>query len=431
MMKAGDLTLFVIEFWQMDLGVLKQKTILASAEDVKLDALEKTLLISSFFNLFVTSCLGVFLRSYPFIDGLPLEYKNLQHGHSHFAFGGWIMPALIVLLLKKFPELRTGIAYKHWKNISLLLLFSAYGMLLTFPFQGYKPLSIFFSTLSVAASYYLIVIVWPKLNGKYVSQKFLKAGLFYLAISAIGPFATGPLIAMGKQGTPIYFNAVYFYLHFQINGWFTFAILALLYRWMENEGFIFKGSKSYLLLHTACIPAFLLSVLWNNPGLVANFIGGGAALLQVAALFYLLKDLKRFKLPILLQFGVAAFTIKIVLQLVSAIPLIAIMAYEHRNFVIAYLHLALLGSVSFFLFHFCFSAFGLITRSINVGTFFFLLAFICTELLLVFFSVGSIFNFSLPNYNATMLSLSCLFPAGLLLIILSIRKKLRGEFQLN
>jgi hypothetical protein len=414
----------------MSLGVLNRKSVMIPVDEAKFAALERRLL-SSFFNLFVTACLGVLLRSYPFIDGFALDYKNVLHGHSHFAFGGWIMPVLLLLLMKSFPELRNGIAYKHWKNISLLLLFSAYGMLLTFPFQGYKPLSIFFSTLSVAAGYYLVAIMWPRLHQKTPSQQFLKAGLFYLAISAIGPFATGPLIAMGKQGTPIYFNAVYFYLHFQINGWFTFAVLALLYRWMENKGYQPKNTNAYKLFHLACVPAYLLSVLWNSPGLLFNIIGGTAALLQVAALFYLLKDLKGFKLATLMQLALAAFIIKICLQLLSALPFIALLAYEHRNFVIAYLHLALLGSISFFLFHFCFEAFALRTRSIKVGLSLFLLSFIATEILLVLFSLGSVIGFGIPNYNLLLLLCSILFPGGLLLITLSIRKKLRSQFQLN
>jgi branched-subunit amino acid transport protein AzlD len=165
--------------------------------------------------------------------------------------------------------------------------------------------------------------------------------------------------------------------------------------------------------------------------LLFNIIGGTAALLQVAALFYLLKDLKGFKLATLMQLALAAFIIKICLQLLSALPFIALLAYEHRNFVIAYLHLALLGSISFFLFHFCFEAFALRTRSIKVGLSLFLLSFIATEILLVLFSLGSVIGFGIPNYNLLLLLCSILFPGGLLLITLSIRKKLRSQFQLN
>ena len=407
------------------------KKIVAPVEDLRLFTLERRLLATSLVNLFLTACLGVLLRSYPFIEGLPFTYKNVLHGHSHFAFGGWIMPACLLLLMKFFPEIRNSIAYRHWKNIALLLLFSAYGMLLSFPFQGYKPFSIFFSTLSVAASYYLLFVTWPLLKGRTASQRFLKAGLLYLAVSVIGPFATGPLIAMGKQGSPVYYNAVYFYLHFQINGWFTFFVLALLYRWMELRGLRNTNPKSFKPFHFACMPAYLLSVLWNSPGLLFNIVGATAALLQLLALLYLLSDLKRFEQPALLKLALAAFVLKLVLQLGSAVPFIAQMGYEHRNLIIAYLHLTLLGSITLFLFHFLSEGFALGGRSMRAGLVLFLFSLVSTELLLLLYALGGMFGFAFPGYNQMMLAFSLLFPAGILLITLSAQRASRKKAQLN
>ena len=45
-----------------------------------------------------------------------------------------------------------------------------------------------------------------------------------------------------------------------------------------------------------------------------------------------------------------AFALKLILQITSAFPAIAQMAYEHRTIVIAYLHLVLIGVISFLLF---------------------------------------------------------------------------------
>src|SRR5690349_15694061 len=104
--------------------------------------LQNLLLRLSLVNLFIVSLLGVLLRSFPFLNRFPLDYKNLLHGHSHFAFGGWVMPAMLCLILRCFPDLAKAINYKHWKNIALLFLFSAYGMLVAFPLQGYKAVSI-------------------------------------------------------------------------------------------------------------------------------------------------------------------------------------------------------------------------------------------------------------------------------------------------
>src|SRR5688572_14151450 len=120
----------------------------SSREASRMNTLQQRLAAWSFFNLFLVACLGVLLRAYPFLDHFPLTYKNLLHGHSHFAFGGWVMPILLALILKMFPEQVQRVTFNHWRNLAVLLLVSAYGMLASFPLQGYKAMSIFFSTLS-------------------------------------------------------------------------------------------------------------------------------------------------------------------------------------------------------------------------------------------------------------------------------------------
>ncbi|HET7896989.1 MAG TPA: hypothetical protein VFL47_04955, partial [Flavisolibacter sp.] len=104
--------------------------------------LQRQLLVISFCNLLLVSLLGVLLRSFPFLSSFPLTYQHLLHGHSHFAFGGWVMPVLLALVLKNFSELSEQITFQHWRNIAVLTLLSAYGMLASFPVQGYAAVSI-------------------------------------------------------------------------------------------------------------------------------------------------------------------------------------------------------------------------------------------------------------------------------------------------
>ena len=61
----------------------------------------------SLFNLLVLSLIGVTLRYkiayyFPYID-----QKHLLHGHSHFAFAGWVSMALMVLMVH-YLEKRPG-----------------------------------------------------------------------------------------------------------------------------------------------------------------------------------------------------------------------------------------------------------------------------------------------------------------------------------
>ena len=388
--------------------------------------LQRLLLRLSLVNLLIVSLLGVLLRSFPFLHFFPVNYKNLLHGHSHFAFGGWVMPAMLCLMLRCFPDLEKLIDYKHSRNIAVLFLVSAYGMLVAFPLQGYKAISISFSTLSIAGSFYLAIVIWK--NSKALRQTasllFLRAGLFYLVLSSLGPLATGPLIATGNASTPLYFDAIYFYLHFQYNGWFTFAVLAFFYRYAEQQKLRTLADKVFWLMNISCIPAFVLSVLWHQPGIAFNVLGGIAALLQIVAAGYFLKDFFRLKVgnkyfKQILGFAFAAFGLKIVLQFFSAWPSIALLAYHQRNFVIAYLHLALLGFISLFLVLWIVRSFNISMRKpLKLGFSFFILAFVATEVLLIAEPIAVINRSAIPHYAFLLFSFSLLLPLGITLLML-------------
>ncbi|WP_121354410.1 hypothetical protein [Flavisolibacter nicotianae] len=386
--------------------------------------LQQLLFPIAFFNLLLVASIGLLLRSVPFLPHFPLDYKNLLHGHSHFAFGGWVLPVLLALLMKMFPALRDRIAYRHWRNIAALVLVSAYGMLLSFPVQGYKAVSISFSTLSIAATFYLAIVCWKAAKGMThtTSLRFVKWGLLYASLSAIGPFATGPLIAMGKSGSPIYFDAIYFYLHFQYNGFFTFAVIGLLYQLMEQQGTAANGRKAFWLLNGACLPTYALSVLWSEPSIAFNLVGAMGGLLQVAGVVYLLKDwsaAKALRKSALLKWVLSAFVLKNVLQLFSALPAVALLAYHSRNFVIAYLHLVLLGFISLFVFSQVFKS----SQLGRYGVGLFLFSFFTTELLLVLNASPGLLGLTVPYYAQLLLGFSVFFPVGVALMVAGLGKK--------
>ena len=396
--------------------------------------LQANLLWISVFNFFVLALVGLLLRAYPIFQLSFLSYKYLLHAHSHFAFGGWITPVLMFLILKFFPELQTASAYRHWRNSIVLMLTGAYGMLLSFPFQGYGAVSIIFSTLSIGAGSYAAVLSWSIIRRpKTISQSFLIASFLYFFLAALGPFATGPLIVMGKAGTPIYFNAIYFYLHFQYNGFFSFVLFAVLYKMIEARGSAHNGRKVFWILNLSCLPAYFLSVLWTKPAFIFYLLGGAAAAVQLAAVILLLKDLTGFgwKHNIqgwLLRLSIIAFVAKCIFQLASAFPAIANLAYQNRNFIIAYLHLVLIGFISLFVF-------GVIVESwkriMRVGVFIFLLGFVTTELLLVLQAAGFIQFLSPMVYLRLLFGFSSLFPISLLIVLVSIPRKSALEFPIN
>lgn len=388
--------------------------------------LQQLLVPIALINLLLVALIGLLLRSVPFLSHFPLDYKNLLHGHSHFAFGGWVLPVLLSLLMKMFPALQVRIAYRHWRNIAVLVLLSAYGMLFSFPVQGYKAVSISFSTVSIAATFYLAIVCWKaaKELPQTTSLRFVKWALLYASLSAIGPFATGPLIAMGKSGSPLYFDAIYFYLHFQYNGFFTFVVVGLLYGLMEQQGTAANGQKAFWLFNGGCLPTYALSVLWSEPSVAFNVVGAAGGLLQVAGVVYLLKDwvaAKSLKKSSLLQLALSAFVLKNILQLFSALPTVALLAYHSRNFVIAYLHLVLLGFITLFVF----SQVVKQGRPGRYGIMLFLLSFFTTETLLVLNASSGLLGYTVPHYTRLLFGCSVFFPAGVAMIVAGLVKMQR------
>jgi len=118
----------------------------------------------SFFNLLLVAFVGIILR-YKIAFSLPIvDQKNLLHGHSHFAFGGWITQVLMVLLVHYLSQHKGEVVFKKYRWLLYGNLVSAYGMLILFPIQGYAVGSIIFSTLSIINSYFFAAKYWKDLN---------------------------------------------------------------------------------------------------------------------------------------------------------------------------------------------------------------------------------------------------------------------------
>lgn len=394
----------------------------------RVDVLEKQFIWFAFFNLLLVSLIGLFLRSLPFIS-VPVNFKYVLHAHSHFAFGGWVMPVLTYLIMHYFPSVKQKVDFKHWRNIFIMLLFSAYGMLFTFPVEGYAAGSIIFSTISIGAGVYLSVCVFKGLKGEknYYSNKFLFAGMVYLLFSSLGPFATGPIAAIAGKESVWFNDAIYYFLHFQYNGFFSFVVLAVLYKLIEieipNNN---NGRQVFILFNLACVPTYFLSILWHHPGMIFNLLGGIGAALQLIAIVFLLKDFFKMKsLPLwvrqIIGLAIIGLIIKVALQLASAIPTVADLAYMHRNFVIAYLHLVLLGFISLFAMATVFNSKpSLINTVTKTGIITFVISLLTTNTLLVLEALGEWMNFYIPHILAWLWIFTFLFPISITLILISI-----------
>lgn len=366
--------------------------------------------------------MGVLLRLF-FVTPVQLNFKYILHAHSHTALLGWIYLGLTTLIYKIF--LSEAEKSKLYKRIFVFTNICILGMLVTFPFQGYALYSIIFSTLFLFASYWFtwfaIKNIPEHLKHRF-SWKLVKASLWYLVFSSIGPWAIGGVMATLGTESIWYKTSIYFYLHFQYNGWFILALLGILFYILEEKAVVFKAEQLkslYFLLNFAVLLTLFLSVLWFGPPkiiYVLGFIGAVAQILAFYELYLLLKRqrsflIKSFSPQGLLLFKIAGvlLVVKVFMQFFSAFPYMADLAYRLKDFVIGYLHLVFLGIVIPMMLTFL-NYFRLLSIPKSF-LWFFLVAFITTETL-IFYKAFAIW-LGLPffqNYYILLAILSCLFP---------------------
>src|SRR5688500_4016878 len=215
--------------------------------------------------LFIGSLLGVFLRL-QFIAPTPgVNYAFFLHAHSHIMFLGWVFNLLYIGFVAQYIEKQDHSFFIKLFNVLQVFLV---GMLISFPLQGYGFYSIFFSTLHTIGA---LVFIWKFLvkikSVTAISVWYARIAMLFFAISTAGPFLLGYLMSKGMAATHWYNFSIYFYLHFQYNGFFLFGILSLFFNQLDGKAIHFSLGKARsfgILLATTCIPAYILSTLWEN-----------------------------------------------------------------------------------------------------------------------------------------------------------------------
>jgi len=309
---------------------------------------------------FIGAVLGAVLRWH---QGWPIggfTYPFWLHGHSHIMFLGWVLNALTVNFVVQFVPDR---AQAHYRPIFLIINILLSGMLFSFPAGGYSIFSIVLSTLHTGALIWFVYRFFQDTtsNGSTIALRYARWSLIFFIVSSAGPFALGALAANEMEESSWYRLALYYYLHFQYNGTFIFGVLALLYRLFDQYQLVVNKRSAKMactLLIVSCFPTYILSTLYLGPPLVFHGIGFVSAVIQLLALFYLLRSVSEiktlmnrisFSAQILLLMAALSFLVKLMLQVVSAFPAVAMLAGDIRYYVIAYLHLVFIGVISFFL----------------------------------------------------------------------------------
>lgn len=313
-------------------------------------------------HLLIAALIGVMIR-WHFLYPIPhFNYSHWIHAHSHITFLGWVFLGLMAFVNFYF-EKSENFPRKKFIILAACMVVVNAGMLISFPIQGYGPVSIFFSAVHMILAIYIFFLYNPFLKQEgSMGYQLLRWGFIFMMVSGIGPLILGPIVAFGYKQTQWYDFALYFYLHFQYNGFFTLAILGLIIHHLEKQHPLFLENIRKPIVYglvLAILLTYFLSVLGTKPPLAFYLLSGLGAVIQIVIVILILITILRYYtsffhreniyINILLVISLTCLETKLYLQFLSGIPAIADYVFHDRNIIILYLHMVLLGFITSFL----------------------------------------------------------------------------------
>lgn len=396
----------------------------------------------SLLNLCIVAALGVLMRYKIGFEFPYLDQKYLQHSHSHFAFSGWLGHTLMALMVYFVQTKIIDFKGNKYNTIIIANLICSYGMLISFIIEGYGLVSIALSTASIFVSYvfaYRFIKDLKALDDDLLAKSWFKAALFFNVISSLGTFYLAYMMASKNVVQDWYLSSIYYYLHFQYNGWFFFACMGLAFGFLnlrKSEHSFYK--TSFNLFAIACVPAYFLSTLWLDLPLWIYVITVIAAIVQVYAWFKFLPIVLKTKknvfenysplLRYILLFVSFALSVKLLLQLGSTVPIISQLAFGFRPIVIAYLHLILLGIITLFLLFYIYANhLILISKNIKYGVFLFTIGVLFNEIVLAVQGIAAFSYTIVPFVNEILFGVAILLFIGIIITSYFSIKKVKNN----
>lgn len=396
----------------------------------------------AFFFLAITALSGVWMRLYAIATPTQIvAYDHILHAHSHAAILGWTFLAVLMIYFK--------LAWKHVqqkKQATILIIITfliTFSMTIAFIWQGYALYSIILSTAHILIEYWALIFVYRSLKKvpdiPAISKTFIKGALLTLFISSIGPWSLGAIGSKGLQHLPIFDMAVYFYLHFQYNGWLYLILIGLFLYLLVKKGISLPTKLlkvSFWVYIFALFPGYLLSVLWYDFGVIGIVFGAIGAIGQLVGVFTLCYAIFQIKFDIaenfskrirfLLGLSFLLLLSKTVMELALLHLPFANLIYETRSVVIGYLHLTLLGFISLLILS-LFQMGQLLDEKnsfVRMGLATFITGFTLNEIILFLSGLFTWLDLTdLPFENELLLFASILLSVGTLFIWSSIFKQ--------
>ena len=378
----------------------------------------------AFLYFIITILLGLSLRV-SYIADVFFNIRHVTHSHSHIGLLGWIYTILSSLICQYFLRETDR---KPYFILFLCTQFCILGMLFSFPFGGYFLYSIIFSSLFIICTYWFSIF-FLKRSKKYnfirfsisksvdtehdkpLSLKFVHWGIYFLILSSIGIWLLPVAIVKAGKGSDWYNSALYFFLHFQYNGWFLAVLFGLLVGEIEHKSLLnskrLKGALYNFVIGTIGSVTLSWVGFFNEP--ILYIIGNISGFLLLASIFGLYRAYMQLEKPaFLMQMFLLLCMLKTIFMFLGSFPWIAEVVLTNREFVISYLHFTFLGVIGFGVLHF-------LEKNLHIHFPYWSLslyttAFVGSEILITYKGIAILCELFVPdNYYLLLVVFSSLF----------------------
>ena len=378
----------------------------------------------AFLYFIITILLGLSLRV-SYIADVFFNIRHVTHSHSHIGLLGWIYTILSSLICQYFLR---EIDRKPYFILFLCTQFCILGMLFSFPFGGYFLYSIIFSSLFIICTYWFSIFFLKRSkkynfirfsisksvdveNDKPLSLKFVHWGIYFLILSSIGIWLLPVAIVKAGKGSDWYNSALYFFLHFQYNGWFLAVLFGLLVGEIEHNSLLnskrLKGALYNFVIGTIGSVTLSWVGFFNEP--ILYIIGNISGFLLLASIFELYRAYMQLEKPaFLMQMFLLLCMLKTIFMFLGSFPWIAEVVLPNREFVISYLHFTFLGVIGFGVLHF-------LEKNLHIHFPYWSLslyttAFVGSEILIAYKGIAILCELFVPdNYYLLLVVFSALF----------------------
>jgi len=317
-------------------------------------------------GLSMVGLLGLLLRTKILLPLPLINYNHLLEAHSHFNFSGWVTLSLMILMVSELvPQQSPSNLRYDW------LIGTAAGvswcMMIVFLIKGYHAFSIVVSTVFITITYvfaFVFTLDLMKTRLPKAVRLLAVSSLACLVLSSFGPFVIDYIFFSNsfQSFTFLYRDSLFTYLHFQYNGFFSLAILALLFNEILKKGHPNPNTNMDLfayILVISLIPSLFLSYMWQDPVAAYRAIAiVGSGLTLVSGILFIRaysplhgKFLQGDGLVVraLILISMISFVLKLFLQCFTIIPVIGNEIFGNRPIIMAFLHLVFLSFVTLFI----------------------------------------------------------------------------------